>query len=321
MRRWGVLLPTFDPFRARRPARVAEAARLAEDLGFDAAWAGDHLACHAPVLDAPSCLAAAAAVTERIALGLSVMLLGLRPPAWAAKQLATVDALSGGRLVLGVGVGGEHPEEFAAAGVPVAQRGRRLDEALEHLPDLLCGRPVRHAGLLELDVPALEPAMAAPPRLFVGGRGEHALRRTARFGDAWLPMWLEPRVVAERADRLCELAAERGRPAPDVALLIGVHVDGDAQRARSAAAAHLDAQYRLPLAVVERWTALGAVDQVAEQVAAHGEAGVGEVVLMPLGPDPLEQYERLAEVRERLGPAARAAVAAVAAAPDRGAAS
>src|SRR3954469_25437422 len=107
MPRWGVLLPTFDPLRTGRQPSPGEAARLAEDLGFDAVWVGDHLACPAPVLDAPTCLAAAAAVTNRIALGLSVMLLGLRRPAWAAKQLATIDALSGGRLRLGVGVGGE----------------------------------------------------------------------------------------------------------------------------------------------------------------------------------------------------------------------
>src|SRR3954469_18145522 len=104
MTRCGVLLPTFDPLRRGGPARVVEAARLAEDLGFDAVWAGDHLAAPAPNLDAPTCLAAAAVATERVALGLSVLLLGLRQPAWTAKQLVTIDVLSGGRLTVGVGV-------------------------------------------------------------------------------------------------------------------------------------------------------------------------------------------------------------------------
>ncbi len=301
MTRFGVLLPTFDPYRTGAPPRVLSAARRAEELGFDAAWAGDHLACPAPVLDAPGCLAAAAAVTERITLGLSVMLLGLRPAAWAAKQLATIDALSGGRLALGVGVGGEFPAEFAAAGVPVTERGARLDDSLAVLGDLLGGKPVQYQGrALRLQVPALEPAMSAPPRLFIGGRGEHAQRRAARFGDVWLPMWLTPDALAERAARLTELASAHGRERPSLALLIGVHVDDNLQRAREEAGAYAQGQYGLPLEVVERWTPLGGIEQVAEHLEAHIAAGVQEFVLMPLARDPLRQYERLAEVRARL---------------------
>jgi probable F420-dependent oxidoreductase len=298
MTRYGVLLPTFDPLRVGGARPVAQAARAAERLGFDAVWVGDHLACPAPVLDAPSCLAAAAVVTERVSLGLSVMLLALRPPALAAKQLTTIDALSGGRLVLGVGVGGEFPAEFAAAGVPVSDRGRRLDETLSVLPSLLTGQPVKHEGqVLTLDVPALEPAMAKPPPILIGGRSHRAMQRAVRFGDAWLPMWLEPDVVAQRASELAELAAQHGRRAPSIALLFGVRVDDDLERARSEAAAHLEGLYRLPLHVVQRWTALGGVERIAEHVEAYRAAGVSEFMFMPLGSDPIGQYERLAEVR------------------------
>jgi alkanesulfonate monooxygenase SsuD/methylene tetrahydromethanopterin reductase-like flavin-dependent oxidoreductase (luciferase family) len=239
-----------------------------------------------------------------------VLLLGLRQPAWAAKQLATVDALSGGRLLLGVGVGGEHPEEFAAAGVPVAERGRRLDEALALLPELLGGRPVAHAGpTLELDAPALEPALPRMPPLLVGGRGETALRRAARVADGWLPMWLAPDAIAQRRERLAELAAEHGRHTPKVALLLLVHVDDDLSRARHEAAEHLEGQYRMPLHVVERWAALGPAERVAGELRAYRDAGVDAFVLMPLGRDPLEQYARLADLRPLVGEA-RAPVAA-----------
>jgi alkanesulfonate monooxygenase SsuD/methylene tetrahydromethanopterin reductase-like flavin-dependent oxidoreductase (luciferase family) len=297
MTRWGVLLPTFDPLRIGGPPRVVEAARLAEDLGFDAVWAGDHLACPAPVLDALTSLAAAAATTDRVALGLSVLLLGLRSPAWTAKQLVSLELLSGGRLQLGVGVGGEFPAEFAAAGVPVERRGARLNDALAVLPDLLQGRRVTTRGL---DIAPLEPALDALPRILVGGRGEPALRRAARSADAWLPMWLTPDALARRAERLEELAAEQGRPRPDLALLVGVHVEEDLPRARRAADAHVRGQYGLDLERIERWTPLGGIDAVSEQLAAHRDAGVGEFVLMPLGADPLGQYERLAEVRARV---------------------
>jgi probable F420-dependent oxidoreductase len=297
MTRYGVLLPTFDPFRLGAWP-VAQAARRAEELEFDAVWTGDHLACPAPGLDAPSCLAAAAAVTGRVSLGLSVMLLALRPPAWAAKQLTTIDKLSGGRLVLGVGVGGEFPGEFAAAGVPVAERGRRVDETLSVLPSLLTGRPVKHDGrVLSLDVPALEPAMAKPPPIFIGGRSQRAMQRAVRFGDAWLPMWLEPDTVAQRAGVLAQMATQQGRRTPSIALLLGVRVDDDLKRARGEAGAHLQGQYALPLHVVQRWTALGGVERVAETVEAYRAAGVSEFMFMPLGSDPIGQYDRLAEVR------------------------
>jgi probable F420-dependent oxidoreductase len=299
--RCGVLLPNFDAVRRGGPPQIVAGARLAEELGFDAAWVGDHLACPAPGLDAPSCLAAAAAVTDRIALGFSVMLLGLRPPAWAAKQLTTIDVLSGGRLLLGVGVGGEFPEEFAAAGVPVKQRGARLDDALHVIGDLLTGRPVDYEGRVQrVTSPALEPAMPAPPPIYVGGRGEPALRRAARHGDMWLPMWLTPQRIAERSELLAGLAEAEARPTPGTALLIGVHIDDDRAQARAQAEAHIRGQYRMGLETIERWTLLDSIDGAVDQLEAYRQAGVQEFLFMPLGREPLTQYERLAEVRSRL---------------------
>ncbi len=301
MTRCGVLLPSFDPFRTGAPSQVVGAARLAEELGFDGVWVGDHLACPAPGLDATACLAAAAAVTKRVTLGFSVMLLGLRAAAWSAKQLITLDALSNGRLALGVGVGGEFPEEFEAAGVPLRERGARVDETLQVLPDLLTGNPVEHDGAtLRLRIPALEPAMAAPPRILVGGRGEPALRRAARFADAWMPIWLTPQELERRAARLAELAGEHGRACPELALLVGVHVDDDPGAARREAAGHLQGQYGMSLEVVERWSALGSVEQVTEHLQQHLAVGVEELVLMPLAREPVRQYERLADVSARL---------------------
>ena len=300
--RCGVLLPSFDPLRTGGPPQIVSAARLAEELGFDAVWAGDHLACPAPGLDAPGCLSAAAAVTDRIALGFSVMLLGLRAPAWAAKQLATIDALAGpGRLRLGVGVGGEFPAEFKAAGVPVTQRGTRLDDALTVLPDLLTGRAVDYDGRAQrVTSPPLEPSMAAPPPVYVGGRGDPALQRAARFGDVWLPMWLSPAKVAERSERLAELAALQGRPCPTTALLILTRIDDDAAHARAQAEAHIAGQYRMALDAVERWTLLDSIDGAVERLARYVEVGVQEFLLLTLGDDPLTQYERLAAVATRL---------------------
>jgi len=284
MSSYGVLLPTFDPLRLSEPYPVTTAARLAEAAGFDSIWAGDHLKCPAPVLDATACLAAAAAVTERAELGTSVLLLGLRQLAWAAKQIATLQHLSGNRLRLGVGVGGEFAQEYEAAGIPLAQRGARLDRALELLPSYLAPGTEN----------SLEPSAPMPPVL-VGGRSDRAVERAARFGDAWLPMWVSPGTLAQRGERLAELAELAGRPAPRLALLVLARVDEGRARARTQAGAHLQGQYGMGLEQVERWTAFGGADQVAEFLAGYAEVGVSEILLLPMGERPLEQIERLAE--------------------------
>lgn len=295
----GINLPTFDPLRVGGPLRLVEAVKLVEQLGFDAVSVGDHLWCPAPVYEAAMSLAAAAAVTERVKLAFGVMLLGLRPPAWAAKQLVTLDALAPGRVILGVGIGGEFPAEFEAVGRKVSQRGRRLDETLSVLTDLLQGRAVDHDGpTLSLHAPALEPPISTMPPIYVGGRGEPSLLRAARFGDAWMPIWMSPKRMRERGERLAELAAEQGRERPKLALVLGVHVDEDEARARRGAEHYIHGQYGMPFEKVERWTAFGSAQRVAEYIQAHREVGVQHFTMMTLSDDPFTQIERLAEVRE-----------------------
>ena len=226
---FGVMLPSFDPFRTGGPP-LLEGAALAEQLGFDSGWVGDHLSFHPPVLDALGALSGAAGCTRRLALGTGVLLLPLRHPVWTAKQVSTVDALAPGRLMLGVGVGGENPEEWAAAGVPVGERGARLDESLEIVSALLRGEAVDHPGpLLPTRSPALEPVPATPPPIVVGGRSDAALRRTVRAGDAWMGVWMSAR-RAGRGRRAAGRARRRGagRPVPSRLMMVFVHVgDGD----------------------------------------------------------------------------------------------
>lgn len=297
--KFGVQLPTFDTGYGVPP--VVAGARRAEELGFDGLWAGDHLLGPAPVLDAVGALCAAAAVTTRIELGLGVLQLGLRPPAWAAKQLATLDALAPGRLRLGVGVGGEFPEEFTAAGVDIQTRGARLDEIMTVLPALLRGEAVDHPGpLAPVTVrPGLLPAVSRLPPVTVGGRSDAALLRAARYGRRWLSLWTSPATITRRAARLAEIAAEIGRPGPPpgVSLLIVTSVDEDRAVARDAAADLIARQYRMPFEQVEKWTAFGPADSVTALLREYRDAGVTEFVFMPAG-DPLEQYRRLAEIRE-----------------------
>jgi alkanesulfonate monooxygenase SsuD/methylene tetrahydromethanopterin reductase-like flavin-dependent oxidoreductase (luciferase family) len=295
--RWGVLLPTFDSLGWGTP--VVAAAKEAERAGFDAVWAGDHLMFHQPVLDSLCSLAAAAAVTSRPALGISVLQLALRHPVWAAKQLATIDALAPGRLRLGVGIGGEYPAEFTAAGVSRATRARRLDEIMQVLPAMLAGGPVHHDGpLAPVHTAGLRPAVSELPPVTVGGRSDAALRRAARYGDQWMGMWMSARTVQGCAEKLAAFAAEQGRPVPSIAMLVLVNVDADAAAARQGVAEFLRAHYGMPLARVERWTGYGPPGKVAALLHDYTEAGVREFVLMPAAADVLTHYQRLAAVRE-----------------------
>jgi alkanesulfonate monooxygenase SsuD/methylene tetrahydromethanopterin reductase-like flavin-dependent oxidoreductase (luciferase family) len=297
---FGVMLPTFDPYRTGCPPLLA-GAELAEELGFDSGWVGDHLSFHPPVLEAVTALAAAAARTSRLVLGTGVLLLPLRHAVWTAKQLATVAALAPDRLLLGVGVGGENPAEWEAAGVPVAERGRRLDESLAIITALLRGEAVEHPGpLLPVRSPVLEPFPATGPPVVVGGRSDAGLRRAARVAGGWLGVWLSARRVAEAREQLDTYAAEYGRPRCTVLMMVFVHVTDDVAAARAEVATFVRGQYGLPVDRLDRWFLIGDEKHVAAGLRELRDAGAEGFVVVPAAADTFAQYRRLVDVRALL---------------------
>ncbi len=206
----GVALPSIDAFGNGTPVR--EVARAAEQVGLDHVWVPDHLVFHRPILEATTTLSLVAGATERIGLGFGILNPTLRPVTWLAKQLATLAALVPNRVLMGVGLGGEYEAEFRAAGIDPRQRGKRLDEALALLPRLMNGELVEHSGLYEVACPGLAPVASVAPPVLVGGRAAAALRRAARFGDAWMPMWVDAEQIEESRGRLA--AARRRAWAP-----------------------------------------------------------------------------------------------------------
>lgn len=294
----GPQLPIFDPAQTGVPHPQVSASR-AEKLGFDVVWVGDHLAFHPPWLESLSCLAAAAAVTTRIRLGTSVLLAAMRQPAWLAKQVATLQHLSADRLIFGVGVGGENPAEWDAAGVPARERGARTNAFLSALPALLAAEPVHVPAPYDLDVPPLRPPAALPP-LWIGGRADSALRRAARYGDGWLGAFVDAGGVPERRERLEAFAFEAGRPTPQIGLSVFVHVSDEVSRGEEEARAFFRGLYDLPLERVRRYCEIGGVDAVAEGLAAYIDAGVRVFTLVPVAVRPYDQFEGLAHVRELL---------------------
>jgi alkanesulfonate monooxygenase SsuD/methylene tetrahydromethanopterin reductase-like flavin-dependent oxidoreductase (luciferase family) len=298
----GVMLPITAISDGGR-FEVVAAARHAEALDFDGVWVADHLAFHVGLLEATVAAAAAAAVTSRVQIGFGVMLAALRAPAWVAKQVTSLQVLSGDRIALGIGVGGEVPGEWSAAGVPITERGRRTDAILDALPALLSGDAARIGAPYDVSVPALAPAGAVPP-LWIGGRSDAAIARAARHGTGWLGLWVDAARIAAVGRELRARADALGRGAPRTAVLVFVNVDDDEAMARRTSAGFLETQYQVPFERVERYLCAGSVDRVAEELQLLVAAGADTLVLYPTSPDVRTQYSRLARVRERLNPSA-----------------
>jgi alkanesulfonate monooxygenase SsuD/methylene tetrahydromethanopterin reductase-like flavin-dependent oxidoreductase (luciferase family) len=297
---WGVMLPNFNPF-GLDPWPYLDVVRAVEGSGFDAGWVGDHLAFHPPVIEATNALAAAAAVTSSMKLGFAVLLGAMREPVWLAKALMSIDQLAPGRVIVGLGAGGEHPPEWRAAGAEISNRGPRLDELLGVLPDLLTGRPVFHRGPhLSVEAPPLRPAMATPPPVVIGGRSDAALRRAARFGQGWLGVWVSPEGFERSVARLNEFAVETGRLCPEPMLLAFAAIGDDASACDRDAAQLFRGQYDLRYDQVKRWTLTGSADHVAQRLAEYRVAGARSIAIIPARPDLLGQVEQIASVRELL---------------------
>jgi probable F420-dependent oxidoreductase len=288
------------------PGRFRAVAELAEELGYDSIWAGEHLSFHNPILDLGVALAAFAAVTERVQIGAGIVLLPLRHPSLVAKQAASLDYLSGGRLVLGVGVGGEGAKDFEAAGVDVRERGARADEGIAALRALFAPGPASFAGRFHrfdgVEIAPRSPRPGGPP-ILVGGRSEAAQRRAGRLGDGWLPYLVSPRRFAAGREnvRAHAHAAGRGPDALSHVLVAFARVDEDGHRAREAVRAHLSQRYRMRFEPyhVERLCIAGTPEECAERLGAYAEAGVEHVSFNPAADDDLlEQVERLRAVGE-----------------------
>jgi len=287
------------------PGRYRAVAALAEELRYDSIWAGEHLSFHNPILDLGVALATFAAVTNRIRIGAGVVLLPLRHPSFVAKQAASLDFVSGGRLLLGLGVGGEGPGDFEAAGVPIGERGARADEGMVALRRLLTERPASFAGdFYRFEGVSIEPGPVQPsgPPLLVGGRSGAALRRAGALGDGWLPYLVSPRRYAEgvAAVRSHAVAAGRDPDALGHVLVAFALVDEDGERARERAQSHLSERYgmRFERHHVERLCVVGTPEECTARLDEYRDAGVSHVSFNPAVDEDglLEQVRRLRAV-------------------------
>jgi alkanesulfonate monooxygenase SsuD/methylene tetrahydromethanopterin reductase-like flavin-dependent oxidoreductase (luciferase family) len=278
----------------------------AELSGLDRVGVNDHLLHPSPCWDPVACLGAIAVATRRVSLATQVLILPLRHPLQVAQSFATLDALSGGRVELGVGLGGEWPSEYEAVGVDLHRRGRLADEALARIlecwsQDGIEGspRPYRLSG---------RPVQVPHPPIVVGGRSRQSVRRAARFGDRWDGIFLDPAQLRSRASLLAEASAGEGRSV-GAGLVAWARV-GPEGEARAELARSLEPFYGMPFSQLERFCVLGPPERCEEHVSELVSSGASHLTLIPAGRDPAGQIESLGELARRLRrPPARAGTA------------
>ncbi|MFQ5879720.1 MAG: LLM class flavin-dependent oxidoreductase [Dehalococcoidia bacterium] len=295
--RIGILIPTAYGQEPPRPQQMVEFCQTAERLGFDSLWSVDRLFHRINILEAYTILTWAAAVTQRIRIGSAVILSTLRLPVWLAKEAATLDYLSGGRLTLGISLGGMEPE-YAAIGVPTRQRTRRLEETIAILRRLWSEDNVTWQGrYYDLrGVTILPKPVQRPLPILIGASAEAGLRRAGELADGWIAgSGATVDQFRQAWHKVQEFARGAGRDPSQLqsGKLLYLCVDDNRDRARERVKAFVDAYYAGRLDV-DAACVFGPADVCAERAQAFIDAGVDTLVLAPPGPD-IGQLEALAQ--------------------------
>jgi probable F420-dependent oxidoreductase len=301
--KFGVFLPISG--RASGPETLTEAACSAEAQGFDAVWSADRVVTpwkintyypysenhefivppDRPFLDSLTCLAFLASCTTKISLGISVLVLPYRHPLYWARAAVSIDHLSRGRLIMGVGVGWME-EEFAAQGISFKNRGRMTDEQLQIVAKLWTEEHSSFDGAFyRFEDLAFYPKPLQQPRIpiWVGGEGIHAQRRTAKYGDAWFPYFVEitPHELQSGYNNVLNLAARAGRDPSQIRL-----------------ACCRPIEVTLDTVPQDQSILRGNPEQLVEALGKYSEIGVDHLALQfmaPRWPERVEQIERFAQ--------------------------
>jgi probable F420-dependent oxidoreductase len=270
------------------PAGLFAYAERAEALGFDSLWVWDHILLGVdppfPIIDSLSLLAALAARTSRIKLGTGVLVLPLRNPVVLAKELASIERLSGGRLLLGLAAGW-YKREFDAVGVPFRERGRIMERNLEIL------RRLWTEAEIDAEYPPhllrganLAPKPARLPPTLIGGYVDRVLRRAARHGG-WLTYFYTPEDFAQSWDKVCAFAAASGIDPKGLlnANQLPVYVGASREAVEAEMMEWLGQEwdYAAWSQSTKDAAIIGNVDECVAQLRAQRSAGVQKLILIP----------------------------------------
>ncbi|MCH8297551.1 MAG: LLM class flavin-dependent oxidoreductase [Chloroflexi bacterium] len=302
----GILLPTRGLLlRGEQPPnmdRIIALAETVEQAGLDSVWVGDSLVAK-PRMEPLAVLGALAARTNRVRLGTAVLLPALRHPVLLAQTLATVDLISGGRLVIGAGVGGafndDQKREWEAAGVPAKGRGRRFEEIIEIVQGLGSGRPYGfHGRDFDLDSALMRPVPTRPggiPFLLAShyrAQSKAQINRAARLGAGIISISDTPEEFSQVVQQVEAKATELGRDPGSLekTFYLTVNMDPDAAKAEADAVEWLTEYYGADIWGT-RWGPFGGPERVAARIAEYVAAGAGTIVVRFASFEPEQQLE------------------------------
>jgi probable F420-dependent oxidoreductase len=292
--RLGLFLPQYKQFQLARD--VVHVARAAEEIGYDGVWVYErvlvpenspHGLYGVPGLPWPDyyrslseplvTLTAAAAVTERVRLGTAILVAPMHQPFQLARSLATLDAVSGGRVAAGFGTGWSVDEYAAASFAPFEQRGAVLDELLDVCAAIWGPNPVTYEGqYVTIRESEVGPKPVRPIPIYLAGNAPKALRRVARRGDGWVSAGMPPAALADTLRQLNDEAAELGRGPNAIEGIVRAPV----------------VLSEKPIEGADRAMFTGSIEQVIQDTIASAEAGAHEVTV-DLGADARDAAELL----------------------------
>ncbi len=277
---------------------------LCEEAGIDSFWQTDRMVSGEPMLECMSAMAALAGRTVKLKFGMNVASVALREPVLLAKQIATIDMLSGGRLLPAYGIGSPHSPDWQGLGVSPRRRGRRTDEALEIIARLLSGERFEFEGEFytcrDIAISPL-PVQSKLP-LWIGGSSAAAIRRTARIGSGWLGGRETPREARKVVRGVLEITRESGRPFPSDHFGAGFFYRFGREDDAIVAGQLERMLDRFPDRDPWQSLVVGGPAEVLARVQAYVDVGVTKFVLRPLGVDDGDIYAQTRRLAEEVIP-------------------
>jgi probable F420-dependent oxidoreductase len=321
---FGNRVPNSGPLASTES--IIRVAKETEALGFDSVWVHDHLTWTAEIhrthissgsdealqshadpdfFEAMTTMAFLAGIVTKTRIGLACLVVPCRNPIYAAKQVASLDVLTGGRLDLGVGIGSPatiHSREYEILGVDRRLRGKICDDYIGAMKSIWQTNPSSYEGRFVSFKDAEifpKPLQKPHPPLWVGGWTEAAMARTARLGDGWLPAWLKPKDIAACFRKVKEMARQNGRDPEKIELGIEVYVsiDDDSRLAKENALGTFQAsrgtyEREMSIDFLQQVSLIGSPQEIRDQIAAYREAGVSHFELKFIYPT----IERLSDM-------------------------
>ena len=271
--------------------------RMCDEAGVDSIWQTDRMVSREPILECMSMMAALAGATKKIKFGMNVASLGIRDPLLIAKQCATIDYLSGGRLLPAFGLGSNRSPDWKASGRPTKGRGKRMDEALEIISRLWVEEKVSFEGeYYQYENATISPRPVQDPLpLWIGGSADAAIERTGRWGTGWQAASESPERTGEVVALILAAAARYGRPMDKDHFGAGFGVrfgSWDDQPVQRAAKAYETLTKKDP----RQGLAVGGAAEIMARIESFERNGISKFILRPIGAgddDMMAQSQRI----------------------------